>query len=91
MDKHLTPLVQTGHVLNDLKSATLLSAGQLCDDNCTVILTDKTAIVKKDNKTILQGYRNRRDSLWDIKLPIFHLPNTTNQVVNAIVGLYLRS
>ena len=37
LDPALSPTAQTGHVLNNLKSATLLSAGQLCDDDCTII------------------------------------------------------
>ena len=37
LDPTLTPTAKTGHVLNDLKSLTLLSAGQLCDDDCIVI------------------------------------------------------
>ena len=43
----------TGHILKDLRSATLLSAGQLCDDNCTVILNKNTAEVQKDKQTIM--------------------------------------
>ena len=81
----LTNSAQTGHILNDLKSATLLSAGQLCDDDCTVILNKKTAIVQKDNKTILRGNRNLRDNLWDIQIPFSQLKNSTSQVVNAII------
>ena len=54
----LTPSAQTGHILNDLKSSTLLSARQLCNDDCTVILKKNKAIVQKNNKTILQGPRN---------------------------------
>ena len=63
LSKALGHEAQTGHILNDLKSATLLSAGQFCDDNCTVILNKKKAIIQKDNRTILQGPRNKRDGL----------------------------
>ena len=85
LDPTLTPTAQTGHVLNDLKSSTLLSAGQLCDDNCIVVLSKDMATVQKNNNTILQGPRNYKDNLWNIQIPIASLPNTTTQVVNAII------
>ena len=85
LSKALGHAAQTGHILNDLKSATLLSAGQFCDDNCTVILKKTQAIIQKDDKTILQGPRNKKDGLWDIEIPLLHLPKTINQVVNAII------
>ena len=57
-----------GHVLRNLKSSSLLAMGPLCNDGCTVILTDKELAAVKQNKIVLQGWRNRRDGLWDIPL-----------------------
>ena len=85
LNPDLSHAAQTGHILNDLKSSTLLSAGQLCDDDCTVILKKHEAIVQKNNKTLLQGPRNYRDNLWDIEIPITKLPINTTQLVNAII------
>ena len=42
--------------------------GPLCDDGCTVILTDKELAAIKKNKVVLRGKRNRKDGLWDIPL-----------------------
>ena len=55
-------------LLKNLKSATLISFGQLCDDGCEVILNKKVCDIYKNNKIILQGTRNRFDGLWDIPL-----------------------
>ena len=56
------------HVFNDLRSASLISLGQLCDNNCDVLLQKKFLHVFKNNKKILHGVRNFTDGLWDIYL-----------------------
>ena len=57
-----------GHVLSNLKSSSLIAMGPLCDDGCTIVLTNKKLTAIKNNKIILQGQRNQRDGLWDIPL-----------------------
>ena len=49
-----------------LKSSSLLSLGQLCDDGCDVILNKGKLYAVKNKEVILQGFRNTTDSLWDI-------------------------
>ena len=56
-------------VLPHLKSANLISLGQLCNDNCTILLTKHQLHTIKEGKEILQGYQNLSDGLWDIPLP----------------------
>ena len=52
----------------NLTNESLISVGQLCDDNCKVIF-DKTSVqVSKNNKIILQGQRSTKDKLYDINL-----------------------
>ena len=63
----LSPRAKQAHVLPKLKSASLLSLGQLCDDDCEITLTKHDISVKKNEKTILHGQRNQTDGLWDIK------------------------
>ena len=53
----------------DLMNESLLSIGQLCDDDCCAIFDKKKMYVIKENKVILQGDRNQRDRLWDVILP----------------------
>ena len=55
-------------ILDNLKSSSLISLGQLCDDKCTVVLTDKKLAVIKNKEIILRGTRNRIDDLWDIPI-----------------------
>jgi hypothetical protein len=66
---HLNKKSQKVAVLNNLKSASLISFGQLCDDDCDVLLRKKNCYVLKNNNIIMQGSRNKHDNLWDIKLP----------------------
>jgi hypothetical protein len=61
---------KTAHVLDGITNASLISIGQLCDDDCVAIL-DKTKIeVFKNDACILTGTRNPTDGLWDIPIPL---------------------
>ena len=53
----------------DLKNASLISLGQLCDDDCTVFLDKRKLLVYKNNKKIIHGSRNYSDGLWDVHFP----------------------
>ena len=66
---------QSAHVLPSLQSATLLSVGQLCDNDCDVVFRkekvhvlpssdDMKKLIEK-TPAILQGDRNYRNKLWD--------------------------
>jgi len=55
-------------VLPGLKNASLLSLGQLCDNDCKIILQKENMTVYKNNTIILTGLRNKRDGLWDVQL-----------------------
>jgi hypothetical protein len=79
----LTKEAKTAHVFEGLTNASLLSVGQLCDDDCTAIF-DKCAMrIVKNGMTIIQGKRNLVDGLWDITLPL--TPLATVAVANAII------
>ena len=64
----LSPTAATAHVFKDLHSASLLSVGQLCDDNCLVLFDKQHVRIFKNNQEILKGDRNHRDKLWDINI-----------------------
>ena len=49
-----------------LKNASLLSIGQLCDDDCLAIFHKYFLWILKDQQIVLQGTRNKRDGLWDV-------------------------
>ena len=77
--KNLSTTATTAHVLPNLKSASLLSMGQLCDDDCIVTLDKSKMTVEKNNKIILEGTRNINDGLWDIQLDTN--PLTANVII----------
>ena len=55
-------------VLPNLHSSSLISLGQLCDDNCKVTLDKKELNVYKENTVVMRGFRNTKDGLWDIPI-----------------------
>ena len=69
LSTHLLDKAQQTTVLPGLKSSSLVSLGQLCDDDCRVMLTKDYLFAIKNNQVILQGTRNPHNGLWDIPLP----------------------
>ena len=71
----------------------LISLDQLCDDNCIITLTKQDRIIKKNNKTILQGKQSTSgDKLWQIPFPqnppvppIPSCPQPTSQSIIIII------
>ena len=68
-------------IFPQLTSASLLSITQLCDAGCQAIFDKDTIKIIKDGKTLLTGYRNFVNNLWEItlgsqKTPPPQLPNT---------------
>ena len=61
----LSTMDTQAHVFPNLLSASLLSLGQLCDDDWKIYLDRKNMQVTKDNKLVLMGTRNFQDGLWD--------------------------
>ena len=77
-------------ILPKLRSSSLISMGQLCDDGFEVVLTQNDLTVVKGNKIILRGKRNPTDGLWDI--PIEKTTITSDNVVlpTTYLALYLK-
>ena len=71
--KNLSQEVTRVSILPQLKSASLLSLEQLCDDDCDVILQKKHLHVIKNNQQILHGQQNFVDGLWDIQIPKYNI------------------
>jgi hypothetical protein len=80
---------KTAHVLDGITNASLISIGQLCDDDCVAVLDKRVIKVFKDQQCVLQGYRNPTDGLWDIALPAPSAQPTPvaspSQQINAII------
>ena len=76
---------KTASVVPGLKSASLISVGALCDDNCTVHFDKKEVRVIKNTELVMQGIRNPTDGLWE--LPFAKIPNAKNEKLNVIIRL----
>ena len=71
----LSTNAQRATVLPKLKSTSLISLGQICDDKVTIVIDNKKSIAAKtknikitvtDSDIILKGTRNNWDRLYDI-------------------------
>jgi hypothetical protein len=81
---------QKAHILAGITNSSLISIGQLCDDNCIAVLDKHKIQVYKRNTCILTGTRNTADGLWDIPIPHSlssqsYQHNHPNQQYNAII------
>ena len=53
-------------VLDALPAGTLISLGQLCDDDCIAIFTKYDVQIIKEGQVLIQGERNKTSGLWHI-------------------------
>lgn len=66
---------KVGHIFEGLKSGSLISLGQLCDDDCVALFTKYDVKIYKEGKVIIVGKRNANNGLWNIPLaPKTYLP-----------------
>ena len=79
LSQHLSTTAQKTRILSGLKSATLISLGQLADDGCTTTITTPELTVEKEGQIILRGKRNYHDGLYDI--PIYKTDITPDNYV----------
>ena len=77
LSEHLSTKAQTTQILDGIAESSLISIGQLCDDNCITVLDKNEINIFKNNKCIIKGKRNKADGLWDI--PLQPNPHTTSK------------
>jgi len=65
----LSKQAQQGHVLRQLSTGSIISIGNLCDDDCTATFSKDLITVTKNGTPIIHGTRNKVDGLWYIPLP----------------------
>ena len=75
-------------ILPGLKSALLISIGQLCDDGCNVLLNNKKLLAIKNKAIILKGDRNYSDGLWDIPIYKTSISRQNYDEPNIHPGMY---
>jgi hypothetical protein len=84
----LSQCTKKAHILEGITNSSLISIGQLCDDNCIAILDKHQIEVYKDNTCALAGTRNTTNGLWDIPIPSMLSSSVTDpptQQINAII------
>ena len=74
----ISDAAKTVQILPQLTNCSLLSIGQLCDDNCWGLFNKKDLLIFKNKKLILKGKRNKFDGLWDVRLSTNH--GNTNKI-----------
>ena len=84
----LSEAAKDASVLPGLESSSLVSLGQLCDDDCEILLNKKSLFVIKENELILEGYRNQNDLLWDIPVSNPDILKSTHLTNPNGAGLY---
>ena len=72
--KHLSDKAQNAFTLDDLKTGTLVSLAQLCDDDCIAIFSKYDVKILKNNNLIITGIR-MTNGLWSVPIespPVAH-------------------
>ena len=78
------------YIMPDLHSSSLLSIGQLCDEDYSAVFTkNHVKIFDNSNNLAIIGQRNRQDGLWDVNFqsklqqshPQLQLPSPTANVI----------
>ena len=59
----LSSAAKVGHVIPNLSSASLLSIGQLCDDDCLALFNKEKVFIFQQNKLILKGKRKNSNGM----------------------------
>ena len=83
LSPELSSQARNAMILPGLKSASLISIGELCNDGCNILLSKWKLIVVKNKGIILEGNRNYSDGFWDIsihKTSISKVNYTTPQI-----------
>ena len=75
LSPYLSATAQAALVLDDLKTGTLISLAQLCDDDCTALFSKYLVKIIKNNHVIITG-RRMPNGLWSIPIsPSAHQAN----------------
>jgi hypothetical protein len=72
----LPPQARQAHILPGLIHNSLLSVGQLCDNECSVTFTQDQVTVYKNGKNVMHGSRDPKSRLWRVNLKQIFEPET---------------
>ena len=80
LSNHLSDAAQQAFALDDLKTGTLISLPQLCDDDCIAIFSKYDVRILKNDHVIITGIR-QPNGLWAIPIK----PATPSHQINGIL------
>ena len=83
----LSSAAQSAYVIDELQTGTLISLGQLCDDDVTAVFSKTAVNLLKNNQIIITGTR-LTNGLWSIPLATSSVAPTLHQA-NGILRLDL--
>ena len=91
LPKGFTRQARLAYSFNNLKSGTLISIGQLCDDDCVAIFSKYDVKIIRNNKILIRG-RRTDNGLWKLPIGSNHAaPTTTSSnnehVANGVIQL----
>jgi hypothetical protein len=72
----LPPQALQAHILPGLVHNSLISVGQLCDNECSVTFTQNQVTVSKNGKNVMYGSRDPKSRLWRVNLKQKFEPET---------------
>ena len=91
-DIPLSPLLSNNarkaSIIPGLTSSSLISLGQIVDDNCTIILDKKKLVAIKNKEIVLSGIRNSNDGLWDIPVHKKYISPVNYALPNIHASMY---
>jgi hypothetical protein len=64
----LPPQARQDHILPGLVHNSLISVGQLCNNECSVTFTQDQVMVSKNGKNVMYGSRDPKSRLWRVNL-----------------------
>jgi hypothetical protein len=65
---NLPPQARQAHILPGLVHNSLISVGQLCDNECSITFTQDQVTVSKNEKNVMYGSRDPKSRLWRVNL-----------------------
>ena len=82
MASELSQVATQGHIINSLQTGTLISIGQLCDNDCVAIFSKYNCKIVKDGKIIIEGPHTSHNRLWSIPLSSITFESANGIITN---------
>jgi hypothetical protein len=64
----LPPQALQAHILPGLVHNSLISMGQLCNNDCSITFTEDQVMVSRNGKNVMHGSRDPKSGLWRVDL-----------------------